>query len=266
MSGVMSVVLFLVDGMRPDGLKQADTPTFDRLLASGAHTFSARTVMPSSTLPCHTSLFHSVLPERHGITTNTWTPQVRPIPGLIDVIHRAGGMTAAFYNWEELRDISRPNSLNASFFLKNGYDPAGAGDREITELALSWLSQNPFTFAFVYLGYTDIAGHAHGWMSRQYLQGIANADQCIGRVISALPLECTTIVMSDHGGHEYTHGTELAEDMTIPWLINGPGIPAGRQLERPVNIIDVAPTVTQLLGMTSPPEWQGTAVSFDTGG
>jgi hypothetical protein len=40
--------------------------------------------MPSVTLPCHTSMFRGVTPERHGITTNTWTPQVRPVPSIID--------------------------------------------------------------------------------------------------------------------------------------------------------------------------------------
>jgi phosphopentomutase len=140
------------------------------------------------------------------------------------------------------------------------------GDQEIADLALDWLSHNAFTFAFVYLGHTDITGHAYGWMSPSYLQAITNADQCVGRVISGMPQECATIVMSDHGGHEFTHGTDMAEDMTIPWLINGPGIPADWPIERPVSIIDVAPTVMQLLEITPPPEWMGTAVSFDTSG
>ena len=56
--------------------------------------------MPSATLPCHTSMFRGVTPERHGITTNTWVPQVRPVPSLVDVLHRAGKRTAFFYNWE----------------------------------------------------------------------------------------------------------------------------------------------------------------------
>ena len=116
------VILFLVDGMRPDGLQQADTPILDRLIATGSSTMRARTVMPSVTLPCHMSLFHSVGPDRHGITTNTWMPQVRPIPGLTDAIHAAGKRTAAFFNWEELRDLSRPGSLDNIYFSASAQD------------------------------------------------------------------------------------------------------------------------------------------------
>lgn len=94
------VVLFVIDGLRPDGLVQAETSTMTRLMTTGAYTLTGRTVMPSATLPCHTSLFLGCKPERHGITTNTWAPPVRPVPGLIDVIHQAGHTTASFFNWE----------------------------------------------------------------------------------------------------------------------------------------------------------------------
>jgi predicted AlkP superfamily pyrophosphatase or phosphodiesterase len=92
------VVLFLVDGMRPDGLQQARTPVMDKLMGSGSFTLNAQTVMPSVTLPCHMSLFHSVLPERHGVTTNIYTPQVRPVPGLFEVIQQAGLKAAMFHS------------------------------------------------------------------------------------------------------------------------------------------------------------------------
>ena len=62
------VILFVLDGLRPDGLQQAPTPHVDCLISQGASTYTARTVMPSSTLPCHTSMFRGVTPQRHGIT------------------------------------------------------------------------------------------------------------------------------------------------------------------------------------------------------
>ena len=68
----MRVILFVFDGLRPDGLQQASTPHVDRLISQGASTYTARTVMPSSTLPCHTSMFRGVTPQRHGILTNTY--------------------------------------------------------------------------------------------------------------------------------------------------------------------------------------------------
>lgn len=75
-------VLILVDGMRSDGMTACGHPEVQKLMAEGKSTLRGRTVMPSVTLPCHMSLMHSVDPERYGVLTNTFTPQVRPVTGL----------------------------------------------------------------------------------------------------------------------------------------------------------------------------------------
>ena len=80
----MRVILILVDGMRPDAL--AENPAAQKLAEKSIYTYAGQTVFPSVTLPCHMSLFHSVDPERHGTTTNTYMPQVRPIRGLCEVL------------------------------------------------------------------------------------------------------------------------------------------------------------------------------------
>ncbi|MEZ4556357.1 MAG: alkaline phosphatase family protein [Caldilineaceae bacterium] len=79
----MTAVLIMTDGMRPDALPQVDTPHLDALQARSAYTMAGSSVMPSVTLPCHTSIFHSVPPQRHGIVTNVWQPMARPLPGLV---------------------------------------------------------------------------------------------------------------------------------------------------------------------------------------
>ena len=84
----MKVMLILVDGMRPDAMVQM--PQAQTLMAKSAYTLNAQTVFPSVTLPCHMSLFHSVDPARHGITTNLYMPQVRPINGLCEVLKSNG--------------------------------------------------------------------------------------------------------------------------------------------------------------------------------
>ncbi|MBQ4157507.1 MAG: alkaline phosphatase family protein, partial [Clostridia bacterium] len=72
------VVLVLVDGMRPDGACACGHPFANALKSLSTWSMTAKTVKPSVTLPCHMSLFHSVDPDRHGVTTNTYVPQVRP--------------------------------------------------------------------------------------------------------------------------------------------------------------------------------------------
>ena len=60
------VILILTDGMRPDALTSCGHPFVEKMKEMSTYTLGARTVMPSITLPCHMSLFHSVDPARHG--------------------------------------------------------------------------------------------------------------------------------------------------------------------------------------------------------
>lgn len=251
------VILFLVDGMRADSINSIPTPTMDRVCTRGLSTLQARTVMPSITLPCHVSLFFSVPPTRHGILTNTWTPMARPLPGLFDVLHQQGLQTASFYNWEQLRDLSRPGSLDFSLMMSNLYESNGAGDSELADYAIKWLKSHVFDFAFIYLGQTDEIAHREGWMSKQYLKSIQNADSIMGRVMDELSGDITYFITSDHGGHDRTHGTEMKSDMTIPLLIQGSGLTSDKLLSPLVSIMDIAPSILSLFEIPKPREWEG---------
>jgi phosphopentomutase len=187
----------------------------------------------------------------------------RPLPGLVEVAHQAGKKCAFFYNWEQLRDLSRPGHLEYSFFYNNGenngrVDPDA--DDPIFEAAARTLAQRQFDFTFVYFGSVDVAGHAYGWMSDHYLTQLERVDAAFGRLVDALPADITILVQSDHGGHERGHGTDLPEDMTIPWMIAGPGIRANYEIETAVTLLDSAPTLAKLLNISAPPQWEGRCV------
>jgi len=266
---VKHAILFLVDGMRPDALQQAHTPFVDKLIATGAATLTARTVMPSITLPCITSLFMSAPPQEHGVTSNTWNPD-NVGTGLMDVVGRAGGKAASFYNWEQLRDLSRPGALHTGIYRNYCHEPEGTGDTELAQVAVEMLKDKPVDFAFIYLGYTDAAGHDHGWMTDPYLQAIENADICIRKVVDSLRNgsadDWLVAITSDHGGHETHHGTDMDVDMTTPIILHGdPAITPGTTLTGPVSIIDIAPTITRWLGLPAPSDWRGQAISYTAG-
>ena len=156
----MKVLLILVDGMRPDALK--DCTLAQEIMKKGSYTMEGKTVMPSVTLPCHMSLFHSVDPDRHGTTTNTYMPQVRPIAGLCDVLADHNKNCAFFYNWEQLRDLSRPGTLAFSYFCKGKYMGWERANDMVAKAAAEYLKENETDFVFVYMGYVDEAGHKDG--------------------------------------------------------------------------------------------------------
>ena len=216
----------------------------------------ARTVWPSMTLPCHMSLFLSVPPSRHGTTTNTYAPQVRPFNGLCEQLRAAGKKCAFFYNWEELRDLTRPSSLAYSCFISgdiNGYKRA---NELVTACAISYIREETPDFAFVYLGLTDSVGHDCGWMGEAYLAACSTALDQVRQLVEQFGEDYTILVTADHGGHGRTHGSDTLEDMLIPLICKGPSFEPGSILENPT-ICDIAPTIAELLGVESGPEWEG---------
>ncbi len=251
-------ILIMIDGLRPDGLAQANTPNLDAFQARASWTMTASSVMPSVTLPCHMSIFHSVPPSRHGIMTNDYQPMARPLPGLMEVVKASGRRCAMITNWEQLRNLSRVGSLAYSWFVDKGYE--AAGDDAVAAAAIAYFRAERPDFMFVYLSTVDVWGHNYGWMSDEYIQHIGIVDGFVGRLLDALSTDATVLIQADHGGHERTHGTDMPEDMTIPWLIAGPGIRTGYEIQHAVNLLDSAQTIARVLGLTVPREWEGNCV------
>lgn len=252
------VVLISIDGMRPDGLLKCGNSYVDELKKTSTYTFNAKTVFPSVTLPCHMSLFHSVPPQRHGITTNTYMPQVHPIKGLFEQIESAGKVSAMYYGWEPIRDISRPNSLKASEYI-NAYSFENT-DAMLTRRALEYIKTSKPDFVFLYMVETDEkGGHDCGWMSEGYLSVIYNAIDNVKKVIEEIGDEYAVIVTADHGGHDRVHGTDMDEDMTIPMIFYGSMFKGDTELSD-VSILDIAPTIADILGVAKPREWEGNSL------
>ncbi len=249
----MKVLLISVDGMRPDAI--ADLDAFRRIKEKASYTLKARTIFPSVTLPSHMSLFHSVPPERHGTTDNTYTPQVRPVRGITEALERHDLFSAIFYNWAEMRDITKPSSIIYSY-MANECIYGEVSDKWVADMTADFIKNHRADFLFMYLGWTDSAGHDKGWMSDEYLRVVASAWDHIERVISELDEDDTVIITADHGGHDRGHGTMMDEDMTIPVICMGPDFEPGRELED-VSIMDIAPTITKIFGVKPEKEWVG---------
>ena len=130
------VLLILVDGMRPDSVAQCGDPGFLQFYKSGTYCLHERTVFPSVTLPCHVSLFYSVEPARHGVTTNTFRPFARPLPGLVETLAAAGKRAGFVYTWEQLRDLTTAGKmLEYSWFERQHTDTISALEHRATAVA-----------------------------------------------------------------------------------------------------------------------------------
>lgn len=252
------VILISVDGMRPDGFLSCGNPYIKTMMENSFYTLDGQTVLPSVTLPCHMSLFHSTVPQRHGISTNHYIPMVRPFNGLFEQLHRAGAICAMYYGWEPLRDVARPGTCLFTEYI-NAYSEESS-DTALTDSCLARIEKNKPDFVFLYMVETDEkGGHDNGWMSEEYLKRINIAVNNIRRVIEACGEEYSIVVTADHGGHDRTHGSDSKEDVTIPMFYFGKMFKKGECFSGG-SILDIAPTIVKIMGIDPASEWEGTAL------
>lgn len=265
------VIIFTFDGIRVDGLKKARTPNIDSLISSGAASFATRDVMPSITLPNYTSHLLGAGPEVHGVVDNNWTVDNFRIPAVVrdedgyfpsvfqELKKNVPGIkTAFYYNWEPII-----NPHNRKYFD----EAISAKDTEYSILcdrAIDFIrtNRNDPMFVFLYQVNTDHVGHAHNWMSPEYIKSIEDSDAEIGRVIEMLKAEglyedSHLMFISDHGGIGNGHGGVSEVEMIVPWVIEGPGIKKGFEITEPNNTVNTASTVLSLFGVEQPLCWTG---------
>jgi predicted AlkP superfamily pyrophosphatase or phosphodiesterase len=254
------VFVVVIDGCRIDALERAHTPNIDILAGEGIQA-EAESLKPPLTLPVHFSIFTSLTPLNHGILTNAANPTPSPeAVSLFDLAKMHGLTTAAFYNWEHLRNLSNPGMLDLSVCLPGSRQENS--DDHLTELALELVSETIPDLVFLYLGMLDLAGHDFGWMSPRYLEALEEADRQIGRIVDSVGSwgpdgDYNLILLSDHGGDGNSHEEPHPRIMAVPWIAKGPDLVTGTVLERRISLLDTAPTVGRLLGLPRLPQWQG---------
>jgi len=240
-----SVLIVTIDGLRPDAMARSRMPNLQALAARGAQTMAARTVIPPNTLPAHASLISGVDPAVHGITWGDYRPALGTIavPTLFTLAKAAGMRTALVCGKNVFRQLDAPGSID-HFADLNG------GDHAVVSEAIAHL---PGTrLMLVHLAETDLMGHRSGWLSPPYFGAVEDADTAIGRLLAAVPPATTVIFTSDHGGNGHDHLTTADVDMTIPWMIAGPGVRSGRVLPGGVDVKDTAATAARVLGLRLP--------------
>ncbi len=254
------VLLISVDGLRPEAIAQAETPHMDRLWQDGAYSWRAQTILPSSTLPSHAAMLTGLPPEVTGVVYNTWSPGEPYITftTALGLAHEAGLSTAAFFGKGKLESLFPPGS--------RGHLVVTYGDVHIAEQAAAYIAEQRPALVFVHLPEVDGAGHTYGWMSQEQLQAVEEADTAVGLLLAALEeagiAQSTAVLLTaDHGGHGFGHGSDLAEDTTIPWILYGPGIAAGEELQGEIYTYDTAATVAELLGLPIPADWWGRPIT-----
>jgi predicted AlkP superfamily pyrophosphatase or phosphodiesterase len=260
---VKRVLIISFDGLRPDAIQAAEMTNLMSLMQNGAYTLNAQTIVPSLTLPAHTSMLVGTCPAKHIVRWNQYVPENGFALGtdIFDLAKAAGLRTVFVTGKEKLRHVTEPASTDFFGFV----DTTDKIDDKISleTMAIEEIRKG-FDLMFLHFPDGDLAGHADGWMSQQQIFAYKRDDEALGLIIEVMKSrnlfdDTLIIITSDHGGHDTTHGTDLPEDLIIPWVISGPGI-IQKQLETQVYIMDTAATVAFALGLPIPAEWDGSPV------
>jgi hypothetical protein len=223
------VLIISIDGLRPDAMLMVPTPNLTALMQAGAYTLNAQTVHPSATLPAHASMLTGLCPDQHGVNWNDYIPENGYAQGtsIFTQAKQAGLYTIMIVNKEKLRQVTPPESTDIFLYVN---------DRD-----------------------TVIAEQAAPILEKGF-----RADEAIGTLLAALDKgglrESTLIiVVADHGGHDDLHGTWLPQDMTVPWIISGPGV-IPQTITGPVNVTDTAATAAWALNLPPLPDAVGAPI------
>ncbi|GAB4222535.1 MAG: hypothetical protein Kow0062_20390 [Acidobacteriota bacterium] len=278
-----TVLLVTVDTLRADrlgcyGREDAGTPRIDRLAEGGTLFENAHTSAPL-TLPAHASILTGRSLPAHGVFNNGTFRLPDGVPTLPEALAAAGWSTGAFVSAPVL---ARRYGLDRGFAVYDDHIPQPRSGRglvvhyperaglETARRALAFIAAQPSgkpVFAWVHIWephvpYSPPADLARRYADDRYQGEVAAADRVVGRLIDEIDAmgrgdRRLVTVVADHGEGlgehgEPTHGVFLYRaTMRVPWILEGPawGVPAGRRIEAPVSVIDLAPTLADLVGL-----------------
>nr|WP_068888794.1 alkaline phosphatase family protein [Pedobacter panaciterrae] len=268
--GIKHVIVIGIDGLSPDGIRKANTPILDKMIAGGAVKWNVRTVLPSSSSPNWASMIMGAGLEAHGILDNDWEKEEASLPPIVSgpsglfptifsVIRKAKPKAeiGAVYHWDGFARLVEPESLS---YHKHVDSEGGA-----TSDFINYLEHKKPAFAFLQLDHVDGAGHGSGHGTTEYFKAVEKADSLVGIVLAGLVranmMENTLVIItSDHGGVGYGHGGASPAEAEIAMIFYGKGSKKGYQVKQQVYTYDLAASIAFALNVTPPYAWTGRPV------
>jgi predicted AlkP superfamily pyrophosphatase or phosphodiesterase len=277
------VIVIGIDGMSPDGIHKAETPTIDSILKVAAYTWQCKAVLPTSSSPNWASMIMGAGPDKHGVTSNAWQPNKQTIglecegtkgngkpsgmwPTIFGELRRQkpDANIACFNDWLAFNRLFEKSVVNRQRDAILLQAASHHGYKGITRMACNYFKKKKPDLMFVHLDHVDHAGHHDGHGTPAYYEAVGVADQMIKKIVEAVKAsgvaERTVILITaDHGGIGHGHGGNTPEEVNVPWILTGPSVANG-ELRVPVNTYDTAATIAYLLGIKAPDCWVGRAV------
>jgi len=287
-----NLLLISIDTLRADhlgsyGHVRDTTPYLDNYFKTNGTIFDECVAASSSTLPSHMTMMTSLTPAVHG-ARNTQPYQLPKRAVLLaewlrnrgfatgavtenGAIARARGFGRGFATYREFRDTeSATNRRTVESTLREGLRVIRSmQDDRFFVFLHTYKPHNPYVPPE---GYEELFGKSkpfdkttpfYDWTPTQYDREIRYVDDLLRNLLDTLAREGlldNTIVTftSDHGEafleHGYlAHGALVYEEvLQVPLMLSGPGVPKGHRVSAPVALLDLMPSMLEMLGEEIP--------------
>jgi arylsulfatase A-like enzyme len=302
--GRHDLLLISIDTLRADhlsayGYGRETSPYMAGVLSPRSTIFEHAVAPATATAASHMSLFTSLLPSVHGVTSNvarralpaavaTMAEVLRDRGYVTSSVNENGALTSELgfgRGFDYHRQYRGTNILRPDGFVSDVFDSG----RRFVE---AHRSQRWFLFLHTYQVHAPyrppretlslfqdgddpkhpdnqrVGVDALASYPVRYDREIRHVDTQLGQFMSELEAaghleNALVVITSDHGeafGEHGTvgHGKDVFQEVThIPLILMGPDIPEGMRVAQPVGLIDVLPTMLELLDITAPKELTG---------
>ena len=249
------VIVVVIDGCRLDRFHEAEKPYLEKMMASGTVYETVETTYPARTVVCFSSMFTGAAPEKHGITSNLVLKLGLKVESIFDSLRRAG-KKGRLVGIAHLIDSFGDDVASVTSVAHNDKI-----DQNLIAAARRELEEHDPELLVLQLLAVDQNGHVRGTYYPEYVERIAFTDRLIEEFMQwceehgYLDDETAVVLMADHGQGRGigAHGHLSEGERFVPFAMWGSGVVVGQTVEKPASILDLAPTISYLLGM-EPPE------------
>ncbi len=259
------VILVGFDGLSGKCIRDGiQAPTIRELMANGSYTLESRSILPSSSACNWASMFMGAGIEVHGYTVwNSKEPDLKAreltengrFPDIFWAYKKKdpSAEIGYIYEWDGMNFVSDPAATD---YRVN--TPA----TNTVATAVNYIKEKKPNLCAIAFDNPDHAGHTYGWASPEYVASVAEMDNNLKQILSAVEAagimdETVIIVTSDHGGINKGHGGMTMDEMERPVVFYGKNIKKNFQITDSTMVYDIAPTIGYMFNVEPPQVWTG---------
>jgi len=228
------VIVFVLDGFRPDYLAMYNLPTLESLVEEGVYYANAKGVFPSTSTVNHTSLVTGAYPDVTGIPNNA--KHDRELDQIVSSLRNIQVPTIS----EILKQAGKTTVVLAHYMLKNRGEVVFL-EKGVYQFKQAISNYQPDLLVY-YEADSDTYGHKYGPYSERMREKLVAIDRELGEMLAYLEEmelreKTAIIVVSDHGMSENTQPGVAPE---LDDLLEGSGFKvasSNREIKKDTDIV-----------------------------